>query len=82
MLGSAFISFLLFPLLAASSDVRLLDAAGSFSNVGLLQVRMDNDFGTVCGANAAAADVIDTHTHTHLYIHRRAMMTQGRRMCW
>lgn len=58
MLGSAFISFLLCPLLAASSDVRLLDAAGSFSNVGLLQVRMDNDFGTVCGANAAAADVI------------------------
>jgi hypothetical protein len=44
--------------------VRLLDAAGSFSNVGLLQVRMDNDFGTVCGANAAAADVIDTRTHT------------------
>lgn len=41
-----------------SADVRLLDAAGSFSNVGLLQVRMDSDFGSVCGANAAAADVI------------------------
>ena len=40
-----------------SADVRLLDAAGGFSNVGLLQVRMDTDFGSVCGANAAAADV-------------------------
>ena len=40
-----------------SADVRLLDAAGSFSNVGLLQVRMDAGFGSVCGANAPAADV-------------------------
>ena len=40
------------------ADVRLLDAAGSVSNVGLLQVRMDADFGTVCGANAASADVM------------------------
>jgi hypothetical protein len=42
----------------SSADVRLLDAAGSVSNVGLLQVRMDADFGTVCGANAASADVM------------------------
>ena len=40
-----------------NADVRLVDAAGSLSNVGLLQVRMDAAFGTVCGANAAAADV-------------------------
>ena len=51
-----------------SADVRLLDAAGSFSNVGLLQVRMDADFGTVCGANAAAADVIIcTNPYIHLF---------------
>ena len=42
----------------SNADVRLLDAAGSVSNVGLLQVHMDADFGTVCGANAASADVM------------------------
>jgi hypothetical protein len=41
-----------------STDVRLVDAAGGLSNVGLLQVRTDAGFGTVCGASAAAADVI------------------------
>jgi len=41
-----------------SSDVRLVDASGGLSSVGLLQVRTDTGFGTVCGANAAAADVI------------------------
>ena len=41
-----------------SADVRLVDAAGSISNVGLLQVRTDAGFGTVCGANPAAADVV------------------------
>ena len=40
------------------ADVRLVDAAGSISNVGLLQVRTDAGFGTVCGANPAAADVV------------------------
>ena len=48
-----------FPLLAvaaASADVRLVDAAGSLSSVGLLQVNTDAGFGSVCGANAAAAD--------------------------
>ena len=50
---------LVFALLAGaqcSADVRLLDAAGGLSNVGLLQVRTDAGFGTVCGASAAAAD--------------------------
>jgi len=42
----------------SASDVRLVDAAGSLSSVGLLQVNTDAGFGTVCGANAAAADVI------------------------
>jgi len=41
----------------SSADVRLVDAAGSLSSVGLLQVNTDAGFGTVCGTNAAAADV-------------------------
>lgn len=40
----------------STADVRLVDAAGGLSNVGLLQVNTDAGFGTVCGANAAAAD--------------------------
>ena len=41
----------------SSADVHLIDAAGALSHVGLLQVKTDLGFGTVCGANAAAADV-------------------------
>ena len=41
-----------------SPDVRLVDEAGSLSSVGLLQVKTDAGFGSVCGANPAAADVI------------------------
>lgn len=41
-----------------STDVRLVDEAGGLANVGLLQVATEAGFGTVCGANAAAADVI------------------------
>jgi hypothetical protein len=41
-----------------SVDVRLVDAAGGLSSVGLLQVNTDAGYGTVCGANPAAADVI------------------------
>ena len=40
-----------------SADVHLIDAAGALSNVGPLQVKTDVGFGSVCGANAAAADV-------------------------
>jgi hypothetical protein len=40
----------------ASADVRLVDAAGGVSSVGLLEVNTDAGFGSVCGANAAAAD--------------------------
>jgi hypothetical protein len=39
-------------------DMRLVDGANSVSNAGLLQIRTDSGFGTVCRANAAAADVI------------------------
>jgi len=38
--------------------VRLIDAHGAISNVGLLQVKTDAGFGSVCGANLAAADVV------------------------
>ena len=51
----------------SNADVRLLDAAGSVSNVGLLQVRMDADFGTVCGANAASADVMLARATTCMF---------------
>ena len=47
-------------------DVRLVDAVGSISSVGLLQVKTDMGFGTVCGANAATADVISVHRLTHM----------------
>jgi len=60
MTGAALNHILAFALFLGawcSVDVRLVDAAGSLSNVGLLQVRTDAGFGTVCGANAAAADV-------------------------
>jgi len=54
--------FFAFALLVAgtqsSTDVRLVDGAGGLANVGLLQIKTDAGFGTVCGANAAAADVI------------------------
>ena len=40
----------------SSANLRLVDAAGSLSSVGLLQVNTDAGFGSVCGANAAAAD--------------------------
>ena len=39
-----------------AADVRLVDEAGGLANVGLLQVATEAGFGTVCGANAAAAD--------------------------
>lgn len=41
-----------------SVDVRLVDASGSLTNVGLLQIKTDSGFGSVCGANPAAADVV------------------------
>jgi len=61
MAGSTLCAFLLaaLPLGAHSvADVRLVDEAGGVSSVGLLQVATEAGFGTVCGANAAAADVI------------------------
>ena len=59
MAGSTLCAFLLaaLPLGAHSvADVRLVDEAGGVSSVGLLQVATEAGFGTVCGANTAAAD--------------------------
>ena len=36
----------------------LLDESGTASSVGLLQVYMDGAFGTVCGMDSGAADVV------------------------
>jgi len=41
-----------------SGSVRLLDASGAASSVGLLEVYMDGAFGTVCGMDSGAADVV------------------------
>ena len=38
--------------------MQLVDAARDLSNVGLLQVNTDAGYGSVCGANPAAADVV------------------------
>jgi len=40
-----------------AADVRITDAGGRLSNTGLLQVRTDLGFGSVCGLNQAAAQV-------------------------
>ena len=51
--------FLLLPACThASVDVRLIDATGNLASVGLVQIKTDAGFGSVCGANPAAADVI------------------------
>ena len=46
----------------SSTDVRLVDAAGVLSNVGLLQIKIGAGFGTVCGASAATADATKPDT--------------------
>ena len=52
------VAFLFFLGARGSVEVRLIDGAGSLSNAGLLQVKTESGFGSVCGANPAAADVI------------------------
>lgn len=42
----------------AFSDVRIIDETGSVANAGLVQVRTDQGFGSVCGMNEAAADTV------------------------
>jgi len=44
--------------IARDGSVRLLDAFGAATSVGLLQVFMDGAFGTVCGIDGGAADVV------------------------
>lgn len=65
MAAAMFKLFCLFSILAGArgtADVRLVDAAGGLSNVGLLQVSTDVGFGTVCGASAASADATRPRT--------------------
>jgi len=40
------------------AGVRIVDGSGALSSVGLVQVRTELGFGTVCGLNLGAADVI------------------------
>ena len=40
------------------AGVRVVDVSGSVSSAGLVQVRAGRGFGTVCGMNAGAADVL------------------------
>ena len=41
-----------------AQGVRIIDAAGGLSYAGLAQVRTDSGFGSICGMNQAAADVV------------------------
>ena len=41
-----------------AQGVRIIDAAGGLSYAGLVQVHTDVGFGTICGMNQAAADVV------------------------
>ncbi len=44
-----------------SGQVRIVDSAGAISNAGLLEIRTESaqvEFGSVCGMNLAAADVV------------------------
>ena len=46
--------FMMLPLgMFCSVDVRLVDAVGGLSSVGLVQITTDAGFGSVCGANSA-----------------------------
>ena len=41
-----------------AQGVRIIDAAGGLSYAGLAQIRTDSGFGSICGMNQAAADVV------------------------
>lgn len=48
-------------ILGVAAQVRILDSAGAVSNAGLLEIRTGGEaveFGTVCGMNLAAAEVV------------------------
>ena len=51
------VAFALLLGLSCGADVRVVDAAGGLSNAGLLQVKTETGYGSVCGANAASAEV-------------------------
>lgn len=40
------------------ADARIVDHTGAASNVGIVQVRTSDGWGTVCGANPASADTV------------------------
>ena len=44
--------------LLQAQGVRIIDAAGGLSYAGLVQVSTDSGFGSICGMNQAAADVV------------------------
>ena len=62
MCSSALVSLLCISFaVAVCGQVRILDSAGAVSNAGLLEIRAQGEaaeFGTVCGMNLAAADVV------------------------
>ena len=41
-----------------AQGVRIIDAAGGLSYAGLVQIQTDSGFGSICGMNQAAADVV------------------------
>ena len=41
-----------------AQGVRIIDAAGGLSYAGLVQIHTDSGFGSICGMNQAAADVV------------------------
>lgn len=43
---------------SARASVRIVDALGHVANAGLLQLRVGEDFGAVCGLNDGAATVV------------------------
>ena len=42
---------------AAAADLRIINSDGELANMGLMQVRTDLGFGSVCGMNDGAANV-------------------------
>ena len=55
--------------LCCGADVRVVDSAGGLSNAGLLQVKTDTGYGSVCGANAASAEVTRRKHIPSLFAH-------------
>lgn len=50
----------------------MVDSAGGLSNAGLLQVKTDTGYGSVCGANAASAEVTRRKHILFLFAHPKS----------